>query len=203
MLVVGLTGGIGCGKSAVTDLFERLGVPVIDADKVARELVWPGQPALAQIVRRFGNHVLAADGSLDRAQLREIVFNDAQAREDLESILHPLIRRTMRQRLEVIHAPYAILSIPLLQETGQTAGVDRVLVVDCKEEVQIERVSRRDRTGPERVRAILAAQSSRESKLQIADDVIENSGPLEALEPQVEALHHRYLAQSGLCQQKN
>jgi len=193
VLVIGLTGGIGCGKSAVTDLFGQLGVPVIDADKVAREVVEPGQPALGLIEKRFGSHVLAADGSLDRRQLREIVFDDPQAREDLESILHPRIRQTMRRRLEALSAPYAILSIPLLQETGQTDTVDRVLVVDCTEEVQVERVCRRDRIGSENVRAILAAQSSRAEKLNIADDVIENSGPREALVPQVEALHRSYL----------
>ena len=193
MLVIGLTGGIGCGKSAVTYLFGQLGVPVIDADKVAREVVEPGQPALGLIEQRFGSHLLAADGSLDRRQLREIVFGDPQAREDLESILHPRIRQTMRRRLEALSAPYAILSIPLLQETGQTDTVDRVLVVDCTEEVQVERVCRRDRIGSENVRAILAAQSSRAEKLNIADDVIENSGPREALVPQVEALHRSYL----------
>jgi len=197
VLIVGLTGGIGCGKSAVTDLFERLGVPVIDADKVAREVVEPGQPALALIEKRFGSHVLAADGSLDRAQLRRMIFDDQQARRDLESILHPLIRQTMRRRLDALQAPYAILSIPLLQETGQNDSVDRVLVVDCTEEVQLERVCRRDRTEVENARAILAAQSSRTEKLKIADDVIENSGPREALIPQVEALHRRYLEESG------
>lgn len=196
MLVIGLTGGIGCGKSAVTDLFEQLGVAVIDADKVAREVVEPGQPALALIEQRFGSGVLASDGSLNRRKLREIVFDDQQARQDLESILHPRIRESMRRRLEALKAPYAILSIPLLQETGQVDTVDRVLVVDCTEEVQIERVRKRDRIRSEDVRAILAAQSSRVERLQIADDVIENSGPPEALAPQVEALHRHYLEQS-------
>jgi len=197
VLIVGLTGGIGCGKSAVTDLFEQLGVPVIDADKVAREVVQPGQPALAMIERRFGSRVVTADGNLDRAQLREIVFDDPQARQDLESILHPRIRQTMRSRLGALTAPYAILSIPLLQETGQADTVDRVLVVDCTQAVQIERVCKRDQAETKRVRAILEAQTSRTEKLEIADDVIDNSGPLEALAPQVEALHRYYLAQSG------
>lgn len=197
MLVVGLTGGIGCGKSAVTALFEQLGVPVIDADKVAREVVEPGQPALALIAQRFGSHVLAAGGALDRRKLRDLVFNDEQARQDLESILHPQIRQTMRQRLAAVNAPYAILSIPLLQETGQLDTVDRVLVVDCPEKIQLERVCLRDQVGSENVRAILAAQSSRREKLRIADDVIDNSGQKEALKPQVEALHRSYLEQSS------
>lgn len=197
MMVVGLTGGIGCGKSAVTELFEQLGVPVIDADKVAREVVEPGQPALALIEQRFGSSVLASDGSLNRRQLRDLVFNDEQARQDLESILHPQIRHTMRQRLAAVNAPYAILSIPLLQETGQSGTVDRVLVVDCTEQIQLERVCLRDQAGSENVRAILAAQSSRQEKLRIADDVIDNSGLQEALMPQVEALHRCYLEQSS------
>ena len=190
MLVVGLTGGIGCGKSAVTEIFAQLGVPVIDADKVAREVVEPGQPALAAIRRRFGSHVLSSDGSLDRRKLRDLVFNDEQARQDLEAILHPQIRQTMRQRLAAVNTPYAILSIPLLQESGQSDTVDRVLVVDCTEEIQLERVRLH-------VRAILAAQSSRQEKLRIADDVIDNSGRMEALRPQVEALHRSYLEQSS------
>ena len=197
MLVVGLTGGIGCGKSAVTEIFAQLGVPVIDADKVAREVVEPGQPALAAIRRRFGSHVLSSDGSLDRRKLRDLVFNDEQARQDLEAILHPQIRQTMRQRLAAVNTPYAILSIPLLQESGQSDTVDRVLVVDCTDEIQLERVRLRDQVNSEHVRAILAAQSSRQEKLRIADDVIDNSGRMEALRPQVEALHRSYLEQSS------
>ncbi|MCP4285041.1 MAG: dephospho-CoA kinase [Gammaproteobacteria bacterium] len=196
MFVVGLTGGIGCGKSAVTDLFEQLGVPVIDADKVAREVVEPNQPALAMIERRFGSDLVASDGNLDRARLREIVFDNQQARQDLESILHPRIRQTMRLRLEALDSPYAILSIPLLLETGQTSTVDRILVVDCTQQVQIERVCKRDRTTTKNVQAILKAQSSRAEKLEIADDVIDNSGQLETLAPQVESLHLSYLEQS-------
>lgn len=196
MMVVGLTGGIGCGKSAVTRLFEQLGVPVIDADIVARELVAPGQPALALIAQHFGNKVLAADGTLDRARLRQIVFENPQARQNLEAILHPRIRQTMHQQLDALSAPYTILSIPLLQESGQMYEVDRVLVVDCSEEVQIERVCVRDNVDRTHVRAILEAQSSRTEKLQIADDIIDNSGPPESLIPQVERLHRYYLQQS-------
>jgi len=197
MMVVGLTGGIGCGKSAVTRLFERHGVPVIDADIVARDVVAPGQPALGLITQRFGDKVVAADGKLDRARLRQIVFDNPQARRDLEAILHPRIRQSMRQQLDALSTPYAILSVPLLQETGQVNTVDRVLVVDCSEEVQMERICKRDSVDRAHVRLILDAQSSRTEKLQIADDVIDNSGPLESLEPQVEALHRFYLQQSN------
>ena len=196
MLVIGLTGGIGCGKSAVTDLFSRLGVPVIDADVVARQVVEPGSPALQQIRSRFGAGVVQADGSLDRGRLRRIIFHDPQARRDLEGILHPRIRQRMRQQLGALQAPYAILSIPLLLETGQAGDVDRVLVVDCPEAQQIERVCRRDGIDRARAEEILAAQVDRRQRLQAADDLIDNSGTLQQLVPQVEALHRKYLSQS-------
>jgi len=196
MLVIGLTGGIGCGKSAVTDLFTRLGVPVIDADETARQVVEPGTPALRQISERFGKQVILVDGRLDRRRLRHIVFSDPQARRDLEGILHPLIRQQMRQHLETLQTPYAVLSIPLLLETGQADTVDRVLVVDCPEALQIERVCRRDDIDPAQARDILTAQVSRQQRLQAADDLIDNSGTLERLIPQVEALHRKYLSQS-------
>ncbi len=194
MLVVGLTGGIGSGKSAVAERFQALGVPVIDADEAARAVVDPGTPGLARVRSRFGDQVVDADGRLDRRRLREIVFRDPAARRDLETILHPLIRTHMRSQLDTLRAPYAILAIPLLLETGQAGDMDRVLVVDCPERLQIERVCARDGIDPERARAILAAQASREQRLEAADDVIDNSGPPERLQPQVEALHRRYLA---------
>ncbi|MCB1758871.1 MAG: dephospho-CoA kinase [Gammaproteobacteria bacterium] len=193
MLVVGLTGGIGCGKSAVSDRFAALGVPVIDADLVAREVVAPGQPALREIAARFGEDLILADGTLDRAGLRSIVFDHPDARQALESILHPRIRATMRQRLEALDTAYAILAIPLLLETGQSRDVDRVLVVDCSESVQIARVTRRDKVSEAQARAILAVQTPRQNRLQHADDIIDNSGTLDALEPQIDRLHARYL----------
>jgi len=196
MLIIGLTGGIGCGKSAVTDLFTRLGVPVIDADETARQVVEPGKPALQQISDRFGDKMIQADGRLNRRRLRQTIFSDPQARQDLEGILHPLIRQRMRQHLETLQTPYAILSIPLLLETGQADTVDRVLVVDCPETLQIERVCRRDDIDPAQAQEILAAQVSRQRRLQAADDVIDNSGTLQQLIPQVEALHRKYLSQS-------
>ena len=196
MLIIGLTGGIGCGKTAVTDLFAELGVPVIDADRVAREVVEPGQPALEKIRLRFGDELLRSDGSLKRDRLRELIFSDEQARLELEAILHPLIRRRMRDRLKILKADYAILAIPLLLETGQGETVNRILVVDCPEDEQIQRVCSRDGISRERVRRILSAQSSRPERLAAADDVIDNSGTLAELTPQIQALHQSYLALS-------
>ena len=193
MLAIGLTGGIGSGKSAVTRLFRELDVPVLDADEVAREVVAPGEPALQRIRERFGPAILQSDGSLDRQQLRALIFDDPDARLALESLLHPAIRRRMRSRLAELQAAYAICAIPLLVETGQANDFDRVLVIDCPEEVQIQRVTARDQVDREQVRAILAAQADRATRLAVADDVIDNAGPVEALPPQVERLHQRYL----------
>ena len=192
MLVIGLTGGIGCGKSAVSERFEALGVPVIDADLVAREVVEPGQPALREIEGLFGESVITPEGTLDRARLRAIVFAEPEARRKLESLLHPLIRTRMRQRLRTLDCRYAILSIPLLLETDQWRDVDRVLVVDCNESTQIARVTQRDGVSVAQANAILAAQTPREQRLAKADDVIDNSGTLADLQPQVEALHEKY-----------
>jgi dephospho-CoA kinase len=193
MLVVGLTGGIGCGKSAVSDRFEALGAPVIDADRVARELVEPGQPALQQIAERFGAAMINADGTLDRARLRSTVFADPNARQALESLLHPRIRATMRERLQALDSAYAILAIPLLLETGQARDVDRVLVVDCSESDQVARVTLRDNVDEAQARAILAAQTPRQKRLKHADDIIDNTGTLDALQPQIDRLHAKYL----------
>jgi dephospho-CoA kinase len=193
MLVVGLTGGIGCGKSAVSDRFEALGAPVIDADRVARELVEPGQPALQQIAERFGAAMINADGTLDRARLRSTVFADPNARQALESLLHPRIRATMRERLQALDSAYAILAIPLLLETGQARDVDRVLVVDCSESDQVARVTLRDNVDEAQARAILAAQTPRQKRLEHADDIIDNTGTLDALQPQIDRLHAKYL----------
>ena len=196
MLVIGLTGGIGCGKTAVTERFARLGVPIIDADRVAREVVEPGQSALEKIRLRFGDELLRSDGSLKRDRLRELIFSDEQARLELETILHPLIRRRMRDRLKTLKTDYAILAIPLLLETGQGETVNRILVVDCPEDTQIRRVCSRDGISGKRVRKILSAQSSRPERLAAADDVIDNSGTLSELAPQIQALHQSYLVLS-------
>lgn len=190
---VGLTGGIASGKSTVSELFTALGVPIIDSDVIAREVVTPGSPGLAAIRRRFGDAVLAADGSLDRRGLRNLVFADPKARADLEAITHPLIRERMRALNESVRAPYLINAIPLLAEGGGRRDLDRVLVVDCPEALQISRVMARDQLDEPAARAILAAQASRDARLAMADDVLVNDGDLAALQGAVHALHKRYL----------
>ena len=194
MLVVGLTGGIGSGKTAVSDAFARRGAAVIDTDLIARELVEPGQPALAEIRARFGAEILTDDGRLDRRRLRQLIFTDPRARTDLETILHPRIDAAVRERLAAVDTPYAIVVIPLLTETGRQRGyLDRVLVVDVPERLQIERVMARDAVGAAQARQALAAQAGRAERLALADDVIHNDTSLAALDRQVEALHQSYL----------
>jgi dephospho-CoA kinase len=191
-LVIGLTGGIGSGKSAAAAVFSRLGVPVIDADVIARELVAKGEPALAEIATAFGEDILDAGGGLDRAALRQRVFADPAERQRLEAILHPRIRRQIQRRISHLEAPYCVVVIPLLLETGQTDLVDRVLVIDLPEDAQIHRVAARDRLGREEILAILKAQTSRKTRLAAADDIIDNSGGPEELEVRVLRLHDRY-----------
>jgi dephospho-CoA kinase len=189
-----VTGGIASGKSAATAAFERLGVPVIDADVIARELVQPGEAALAGIVERFGAGVLDAQGGLDRRALRARIFADAGARRDLEAILHPRIRERMHQRAtESADADYVVLAIPLLTPTSRYPWIDKVLVIDVPESVQIERLTARDGVDGAAARAALAAQITREERLSLADHVIENTGTLEALEAAVQSLHRRLL----------
>lgn len=197
MLKIGLTGGIGSGKSTVADYFAELGVPVIDADKIARELVEPGQPALAAIVKIFGRGMLDSNGRLDRARLRALVFDDIDRRKQLEAILHPLIRAGMRARAAALDAsgvPYCILCIPLLLETGQTDLADRILVVDVPETLQYQRVRARDGLPDAQIAAIIAAQAGREQRLAAADDVIVNEGDLADVRRRVMEMHRRYLA---------
>lgn len=194
---VGLTGGIASGKSTVTRLFEALGVPVIDTDVLAREVVAPGEPLLGQIAARFGAGVLAADGSLDRTALRAIVFSDAAARADLEQLTHPAIRARLEALSTVLGGPYQLLVIPLLVETGGRTPVDRVLVVDCSEALQIRRLQARDGTTLEQARQILAAQATREARLAMANDVIVNEGDLGAVRDRVANLHATYLKLAG------
>ena len=195
MFAVGLTGGVGSGKSTVADLFAALGVPVIDTDVIARELTAPGGAALDAIRAAFDGAVMRADGSLDRAALRRRIFSDADARRQLEAILHPRIRQIVAERLATLTAPYALIVIPLLVETGGYRDVlNRVLVVDCPEELQIERVMARSKLTRDEVKAILAAQARRPARLAAADDVILNTASPEALRTQVATLHRRYLA---------
>ena len=193
MLVVGLTGGIGSGKTAVSDCFARHGVPVIDTDLIARELVRPGQPALAEIVAEFGPECLDGRGGLDRTHLRQRVFTDEAGRRRLEAILHPRIRAVTRERIAALTTPYCLLVIPLLVETGMTDLVDRVLVVDASEAEQIHRVMARDRIDEIQARQILAAQASRRQRLALADEVVENAGDFANLERQIADLHLYYL----------
>lgn len=198
MRTVALTGGIASGKSAVADRFAALGIGIVDADVVARELVEPGMPALDEVVATFGDGVLAADGRLDRRAMRARVFNDNDARLRLEAILHPRIRTTMRERAETVDSAYGIVAVPLLVEAWpHYAWVDRVLVVDVPREVQIARLTARDGVDRALAEAMLDAQASREQRLALADDIIENAGTLAELDAAVAALHARYLALRG------
>lgn len=197
MQLVGLTGGIASGKSLVSSSFEQLGIPVIDADLLAREVVAPGSPGLQSLVSHFGASLLTPEGELNRAVLRHIVFADPAEREFLDNTLHPLIRRLSDQRISELTRqahPYIINSVPLLLETGQQKRFDRIVVVDLPESVQMARLLQRDGSSTSEARAILAAQATREDRLSIADDVIDNAGSIEDTRKQVMALHERYLA---------
>lgn len=191
-LRIGLTGGIASGKSTVANLFAARGVPVIDTDEIAREVVAPGRPALARIVQEFGREVLDAVGRLDRRRMRELVFSDAGRRQRLESILHPEILREMASRSAQAGGAYQLLVIPLLVEGRHEDEVDRVLLVDSAPEQQVERLLRRDGETPARARTMLAAQASRAARLAAADDVIRNEASLAELESQVARLHESY-----------
>ncbi len=194
MLRIGLTGGIASGKSAAAAVFAELGVPVIDSDVIAREVVAPGSPGFAAIRARFGEGVLQADGQLDRRALRAQVFADPTARRELEALTHPLIRERMAAQSAAAGGPYQIHAIPLLVEGGaRRPGIDRVLVIDCPEEIQVQRVMARDRVDEAGALAVLAAQASRAQRLAAADDVIVNDQGLETLREAVVTLHQRYL----------
>lgn len=190
---VALTGGIASGKSTVAALFEQLGAPVIDMDRIAREVVAPGSALLATVFARFGPGVRASDGSLDRRALRELVFRDADARRELEALLHPAIQARAAERAAEVTAPYFITVIPLLAETGSAADYDRVLVVDCDESLQRERLAARDGGDASLVDAALAAQAPRAARLALASEVIHNAGTLAELGSQVRELHTLYL----------
>ena len=196
--VVGLTGGIGSGKSAAADLFAARGIAVIDTDAIAHDLSKAGGGAMPAIRAEFGDAVVAADGALDRAAMRAIVFADRSARKRLEAILHPLIRSESERQLAAASAPYAILVVPLLIESGSyRKRVNRVAVVDCREETQIARVMRRNGLARPEVERILAAQASRAQRLEAADDVIDNDGTPDELAARIEPLHVSYLAAAG------
>jgi len=192
-LRIGLTGGIASGKSTVADLFVELGAAVIDADVIAREVVMPGQPGLNEIRQAFGEQVISDDGRLNRAVMRQLVFADDDARKQLEAILHPRIREEMVRQAEAAGGEYQIVVVPLLAASPLRYFVDRILVVDCDEDTQISRLLTRDAESEEQARRILAAQTSREERLSIADDIIDNDASLDALRSQVAALHKSYL----------
>ena len=194
MFVVGLTGGIGSGKTAVSDRFAALGIAIVDADVASRVVVEPGRPALADIAEHFGTEVIDAGGALDRAALRTRVFSDPNERRWLEQLLHPRIAEEIRSGIAGATSPYAMLVSPLLLEAGQAAHANRILVVDVPVEVQIARTMARDDNDEAQVRRIIAAQSPREDRLARADDVIENDKGLDALDSAVAELHARYLA---------
>lgn len=197
MLIIGLTGGIGSGKTSVAKLFADKGIPIIDADLIARNITQPGEPALIAIAEHFGMQVIMKDGSLDRARLRTIVFQHPAERQWLEQLLHPLIREKITQQLAVLSAtnhpaPYCIIVIPLLLETESYPFIDRILVVDAPEHLQIARVSTRDQTLAASAKAIINTQIAREERLKHADDVIVNQGSLADLVPQIDKLHMQY-----------
>jgi dephospho-CoA kinase len=197
VLKVGLTGGIGCGKSTVTTLFKQLNVPVLDADEIARQVVAVGQPALLLIQQSFGSDSVNADGSLNRDFIRELVFTDPEQKKKLEAIIHPLVYQTIQADLATLNAPYCILSIPLLFEVNRADFVDRVLVIDCPVATQIERVQKRDNLSPERVQSIIDSQVSRAFRLAHAEDIIDNTQSNAELAQQVEKLHNLYLSLSS------
>ncbi|MDT8877962.1 dephospho-CoA kinase [Halomonas saccharevitans] len=200
-MIIGVTGGIASGKSTVARAFAALGVPWVDADDVAREIVEPGEPALAEIAAHFGANVIAADGRLDRRALRAIVFDDDAERHRLEAITHPRVRERLiahLARLEAQSVPYVLLVSPLLFESGQAALVDRCLVIDVPESLQITRTAARDDVDESQARAIVAAQMPRQARLERADDVIDNAADEDALARQVAELDRRYRAVADL-----
>ena len=192
MLVIGLTGGIASGKSTATDYFARRGVPIIDADRVAREVVEPGTKGLVKIVEAFGEEVLGTDGGLDRRKLREIVFADKARRQTLERILHPLIHEEIGKALRELKAPWVILSIPLLVGSQLLTLIDRVLVIDTSPSIQINRLMLRDEIDKHHAETMLNAQATREQRLAIADDVADNSSTSEALLVRLGELYRLY-----------
>jgi dephospho-CoA kinase len=190
---VGLTGGIASGKSTAARFFAALGVPILDSDLIARDVVEPGQPPLERLVERFGATILTHDGHLDRPALRDIVFSDPRARADLEALTHPAIGAAMEAQSASAGGPYQILVIPLLVEKNLKSQVDRVLVVDCNEALQLQRLRDRDGATAHAGQAILSAQASRATRLKAADDVIHNDADIDTVRAQVAALHARYL----------
>lgn len=202
-LIVGLTGGIGSGKSEACVRFAKRGILIVDADIVAREVVQPGCDALKQIQEHFGKDITEPDGSLNRSKLRDIIFADPTEKKWLESLLHPLINTTIRRKLSEAQSDYAILASPLLLETQQFQLVDRILVIDASEQLQIERASHRDNNNEAQIKAIMQTQLSRQERCARANDIIQNHGDIDELEAQVEKLHQLYLELAQSTTQAN
>jgi dephospho-CoA kinase len=194
MFKVGLTGGIASGKSLVADLFAEAGASIVDTDLIAREVVAPGEPGLAAIVEQFGDEVIDATGELDRRHMRTLIFGSESRRQQLENLLHPLIRTRTLARIDSTTGPYVMVVVPLLAETGFAELVDRVLVVDCDEATQTRRLMARDVHTSEEARRIIAAQASRAERLAVADDVIDNNGDVASTRQQVLGLHNQYVS---------
>ena len=197
MFVVGLTGGIGSGKTAASDYLASKGITVVDADLASRVVVQPGQPALARIAERFGADKLNADGTLNRAALRNVVFADKQALKDLEAITHPAIRDELVRQLQAATSPYVLLVSPLLLETNQHELVDRVLLIDVPEDAQVARTAQRDQVAASQVKAIMDAQMPRQQRRDKADDIVVNDSTLDALHEELDRLHQGYLVKAG------
>ena len=197
MFTVVMTGGIASGKTSASDIFASHGVPILDTDLSARVVVEPGQPALDEIEARFGSDVITASGELNRAALREIIFDHPEKRRELEAILHPKIRAHINQQKDQLDAPYCIIVVPLFLESGRGYETDRLLVIDVPIEVQRERLAQRDGTTPEQIEQILNSQATRDERLSAADDVIDNTASPDALAARVAELHQQYLSQAG------
>jgi len=191
--VVGLTGGIGSGKSTVANLFSRQGIEIIDADEISRTLVKTGSPVLEAIIKHFGSSITDAERNLDRKQLRELVFADNAEKEWLENLLHPLVRQEIQRQVAASSSQYVIIVVPLLLESENYSDVDRILVIDVTEDVQLERIKKRDGSSETLARSIMDAQMKRERRLESADDVISNNSGIDSLEKQVKNLHNQYL----------
>jgi len=197
MFTVVMTGGIASGKTSASDIFASHGVPILDTDLSARAVVEPGQPALDEIEARFGSDVITASGELNRAALREIIFDHPEKRRELEAILHPKIRAHINQQKDQLDAPYCIIVVPLFLESGRGYEADRLLVIDVPTEIQRERLAHRDSTRPEQIEQILNSQATRDERLSAADDVIDNTANPDALAARVAELHQQYLSQAG------
>ena len=192
MLKIGLTGGIGSGKSTVSKIFQQINIPVIDADEIAHQLVAVGQPALTKIQQEYGSNILNPDGTLNRKQLKELIFSDDLQKQKLETILHPLIYQAIQKQINALNTPYCISCIPLLFETDMTHLVDRILVVDCPVEEQIKRLLKRDNMTIERIQSIIDSQVSRAFRKSMANDLLDNTLSNESLAQQIKKLHNHY-----------